>query len=383
MSKGKRKPKEPRDEIMELSGALEPEEEEETEDGVREQEEEGKEGQVEPGPEAEPSKESTAAEEEPGAEPSPEEEEAAAAVAEAAEAARQATLEREKALRDEVTSLRGKVRELTEAQQRLRAPLPYMAPPETVSQKATLPPTGPQPIQFEMSEEGKFQIDPAQLEPLIRQEVQSRVAEATRPDPQQQFRSMLDAERSGWIGHGDEAQERAQIASRTQQAVDFLEIASEHHARSTGFQFGGASLSRGIDELQNAGVLDRFRTYFPEVENPRAFIHAFFAPGHPEDRIRGMRDYMDAVWKANKPEVRQSVEEDGAPSAAIPTPEGTVTQLAQRPRSMARKGSPAPAQTGQKSRIQALAERASVNPMSLSPEEWNELDAGLEKHGAA
>lgn len=57
--------------------------------------------------------------------------------------------------------------------------------------------------------------------------------------------------------------------------------------------------------------------------------------------------------------------------------------LPTKPRSMAKKGSAQPVDTGSVSRLRALEEKAAVNPVGMAPKEWEELDGLQKQHGAA
>ena len=304
--------------------------------------------------------------------PAAEEEPAADAAADALEAQQV----QNKALRDELTSLRAKNRELVGKQAAIQAPPPQGPPvpqPGTAAAEELAQAGTEQNIAVEFDADGKAFIPASAIQPLV----QTGVAQATAKDPQREFDQLLATERTQWIGTGEDAPQRTVAATRMQEAAEFLAELTTNYSLRTGAQPQG--LVDMVNTIEQSGLGDTFRGYFPEMTDTYGLVDAFFTPALPKDRVAKIKRFMDS--RSGSPAAATVPAETDTPQpAAQPS---NVVPLVAKPRSMAKKGAAAVSDTGARSRYDALNEKQALSPFTVTDEENAEWEALNEKYGEA
>lgn len=358
----------PQDELNELLGMNEPDENEEPSAEPVQAEEEPEETETTP----------TELEEEPE-EPSEEDQERIAA--EAAQKSEEEREKREKGLRDEITRLRESNQRLKaerEAFQRTpQAPIPGQVPseqqwqypyPQPGAQGTAVPPQGqaiqpqqmpgmPQPgaPQFQVPVSFDGDTPAVDLTPVLSayEARMQQLEQSMRPDPARMEAEAIARARTEWVGTDpQESAVRSQAAQRMEKATELLSYKFDEYVAKTGYQPRG--FDQVVEMIDRSEIGDTLRTHFPEITNTAEFVDAFFMPvPDPSVRIWKLRNYMDRHIQSQRSQQEQGEEPQSSEQEQV----SNVVRIPDKPRSMAAKGQGAAAAMTDKQRFSALGDQ--------------------------
>jgi len=254
----------------------------------------------------------------------------------------------EKGLRDEITRLRGQIRETRAHEALVRAPAPIPQPPIPPAVTEVTPSAGGVPVKFD--KDGQPYIDRA----LLQQEVAQAIP---KPDPQQVAAQHFEQARQQWVA--EDPAVHGPAAQRIEGAVEYLNLLSEKYVAETGNSPQG--FQGWVDTIERSGIGEAFRGQFPEIQDVGGFVHAMMlGTQDPGERAWKARNYMRRYIDGQSVVADDSGEAEGDPPRKV----SNVVKLAHKPRSMATKGKGTPSATTDAQRFEKLVEEQAASPFT-------------------